>query len=83
MKKKRGPNGRDYAQEEKLNDTKKQRAEQAARMRARRKMEREGKVSKHDNKDVDHKDMNPLNNSSKNLRVQSSSKNRRRQGKHK
>ena len=35
----------------------------AARNKARRHLEKEGKVSKGDGKDVDHKDHNPLNNS--------------------
>lgn len=35
-----------------------------------------GKVSKGDNKDVAHKNNNPLQNSSKNLSVQSKAKNR-------
>lgn len=72
---------RDYAQEEKLNDTPAQRAKQAARMRARRKMQKEGKVRPHDGKQVDHKDFNPLNNSSKNIRVLSKKANESRQPK--
>ena len=72
---------RNYAQEEKLNDTPKQRAEQAARMRARRRAEREGKVRKHDSKQVDHKDFNPLNNSKKNIRILSKKANESRQPK--
>jgi hypothetical protein len=75
--------GRNYAQEEKLNDTPEQRARQAARMRARRKAEKEGKVSKHDGKEVDHKDFNPNNNSPSNLRVLSAKENRSRQPKRK
>ena len=35
-----------------------------------------GRVKKGDGKDVDHKDGNPRNNSAKNLRVTSKSKNR-------
>lgn len=50
----------------------------ASRKRARRAMEKAGKVRKGDGKDVDHKDRNPKNNSTKNLRVQSKSKNRAR-----
>lgn len=72
---------RNYAQEERLNDTPAQRAEQAARMRARRKMEKAGKVKPHDGKEVDHKDMNPKNNNEKNLRVVSAKENRSRQPK--
>ena len=51
----------------------KKRTEQNA---ARREMEKKGLVRKGDGKDVDHKDGNPTNNSPKNLRVMSKSKNR-------
>lgn len=53
-----------------------QRKRNDARKAARRKMAAAGKVRKGDGKDVDHKDGNPRNNSSKNLRVTSKSKNR-------
>lgn len=74
---------RDYKQEYK---TAKKRGEvgggsngdNASRKRARRKMEKAGKVRKGDGKDVDHKDRNPKNNGKSNLRVQSKSKNRGR-----
>jgi hypothetical protein len=72
---------RNYAQEEKLNDTPAQRKEQAARMRARRKMEKAGKVSKGDGKEVDHKNFNTSDNSDDNLRVMPAKKNRSRQPK--
>jgi hypothetical protein len=72
---------RNYAQEERLNDTPAQREKQAARMRARRKMEKAGKVSKHDGKEVDHKNFNANDNSSDNLRVLPAKKNRSRQPK--
>ena len=49
-----------------------------ARNRARAAMERAGKVSKGDGKDVDHRNMNPMDNSAGNLRVQSKSANRAR-----
>lgn len=39
-------------------------------------MEKLGKVKKGDGRDVDHKNMNPLNNSKKNLRVTSPAANR-------
>lgn len=52
----------------------------AARNKARRLMESKGRVRKGDGKDVDHKDMNPRNNSMGNLRIQSKSKNRSRNG---
>jgi len=48
----------------------------AKRNAARAKMEKAGKVSKGDGKDVIHKSGNPNNNSSSNLGVQSKSKNR-------
>jgi len=41
----------------------------AARKRARRALEREGKAERFDGKDVHHKDGNPLNNDPKNLSV--------------
>lgn len=52
----------------------------AARNKARRLMEAKGRVRKGDGKDVDHKDMNPTNNALSNLRIQSKSKNRARNG---
>ena len=67
---------RDYKQEYKVRSTKKDKAENAARKRARRKLEKEGKVKKGDGKDVDHKDRNTKNNSKSNLRVQKASTNR-------
>jgi hypothetical protein len=48
----------------------------ASRNKARRIMASKGLVRKGDGKDVDHKDGNPLNNSRKNLRPMSKSKNR-------
>jgi hypothetical protein len=75
--------GRNYAQEAKWQDRPENRARQAARMRARRKLEKEGRVRPHDGKEVDHKDFNPKNNSRKNLRVMSRSANRKKQPKHK
>jgi len=55
-------------------------ANRVSRNQARAKMEKAGKVHKGDGKDVDHKNMNPKQNGSGNLRVQSASKNRRRNG---
>lgn len=46
---------RDYDKEERWADRPENRAKQAARMRARRLMEKEGRVRKHDGKEVDHK----------------------------
>jgi hypothetical protein len=53
-----------------------QRKKRSKRVTARRKLAAEGKVKKGDGKDVDHKNGNALDNSRKNLRVQSKSKNR-------
>jgi hypothetical protein len=53
-----------------------QKKRRAARNNARRAALRDGIVSKGDNKDIHHKDGNPKNSSSKNLVVQSRSKNR-------
>ena len=72
---------RDYKQEYK---TAKRRKEVAGgpggansqRQKARRKMEKAGKVRKGDGKDVHHKDGNPRNNKRSNLTVTSRSKNR-------
>ena len=48
----------------------------ASRKRARRKMEKAGKVRKGDGKDVAHKNGNPKDNKKGNLSVQSKAKNR-------
>ena len=48
----------------------------AARKRARYKLEKAGLVKKHDGKDVDHKNGNPHDNSKANLRVTTKKKNR-------
>jgi hypothetical protein len=48
----------------------------SSRNKARRKLEKEGRVKPGDGKDVDHKDGNPKNNSRGNLRVRDKSKNR-------
>jgi len=53
-----------------------QKKNRAARNAARAKMAKAGRVSKGDGKDVTHKDGNPRNNSSKNLGILESSKNR-------
>lgn len=47
----------------------KRKAANRARKRARYALEKEGRVSRGDGKDVDHKDGNPKNNSKNNLRV--------------
>ena len=48
----------------------------ASRNAARRKMDADGKCSKGDGRDIDHKNGNPKDNSKSNLRVQSKSQNR-------
>jgi hypothetical protein len=53
-----------------------QMAKNAARKRARRALEKEGKVKPFDGKDVIHKSGNPMNNKRSNLGVQSKSENR-------
>ena len=53
-----------------------QRERNAARLRARRQMEKAGKVEKFDKMDVHHKDNNPLNNEEDNLAVTTQNWNR-------
>lgn len=53
-----------------------QKKRRAARNAARRKMEKAGKVSKGDGKDIHHSDSNPKNNKSSNLKIKSKSANR-------
>ncbi len=63
-------------QQRKYNSKPAQKKRRAQRNAARRKLTKSGRVRKGDGKDVDHKDRNTANNSSKNLRVVSKSKNR-------
>lgn len=68
---------RNYRKEyDNYHGTEKQKERRAKRNTARRRMEKAGKVSKGDGKDVAHKDNNPSNNSKSNLSVKSKSKNR-------
>jgi len=68
---------RNYKREYKLYHSKpKQKRRRAQRNAARRKMMKAGKVRKGDGKDVEHRDHNTANNSSKNLKVMSKSRNR-------
>lgn len=60
----------------KYNAKPEQKKRRAARNAARRKMIAAGKVRKGDGKDVAHRNNNPRDNRSKNLAVQSKSKNR-------
>ena len=71
------PSKRDYKHEYKTFHGKpEQRAKRVNRVLARRKMIKNGKVSRGDGKDVDHKDGNALNNGDGNLRVRSVRSNR-------
>jgi hypothetical protein len=73
---------RDYKKE--YNDyhgTERQKKRRAARNKARRHLERSGRVSRGDGKEVDHKDFNPENNNSSNIRVVKEKTNRERQPK--
>lgn len=71
-------NPRDYKKERKYDGKPEVKARRAARNRARYKLMKEGKVSKGDGKDVDHKKPLSKGGSGKrnNLRVSSASKNR-------
>ena len=68
---------RDYKKQyEKYDGKDSVKKDRAKRNGARRMLEREGRVSKGDGKDVDHKNGNPTNNSKSNLRVTSKAANR-------
>ena len=68
---------RDYKREyATYHSKKKQKKRRAARNKGRAKAIKSGTARKGDGKDVDHKDRNPKNNSRKNTRVVSKSKNR-------
>ena len=68
---------RDYkAEYRNYHSSEKQKKRRASRNTARRRLQAEGRVSKGDGRDVDHRDGNARNNSRSNLRVQSKSKNR-------
>lgn len=61
---------------EKFQSSAKAKAERASRNSARRSALKSGRVHKGDGKDIDHKDSNPRNNASSNLRVVSRKTNR-------
>lgn len=63
-------------EQEKFKSSAKYKAEQVSRVTARRKAIRTGRVKKGEDRDVDHKDSNPLNNSPSNIRVVSRKTNR-------
>ena len=67
---------RDYKREKAIRSTPKDLKENASRKAARRKLEKEGVVSKGDGKDVDHKNRNPLANGRKNLTAKPKADNR-------
>jgi hypothetical protein len=68
---------RDYDKEYRTyQGTPEQIANRSSRNKARRKLEKQGRVRKGDGKDVDHIDGSPKNNSTGNLRVTSKSYNR-------
>jgi|TARA_Y100000996_G_C22482763_1_gene626912 hypothetical protein len=64
---------------QKYHSSKRMKDERVKRNRNRRKLQKKGKVRKGDGKHIDHKDGNPNNNSSKNLRIISAKKNRKKQ----
>jgi hypothetical protein len=71
------PRKRNYKEEyDNYHSKPEQKKRRAKRNAARRKLEKEGKVSKGDGKDVDHKNRSTLSNSKSNLRVKSKSSNR-------
>jgi hypothetical protein len=73
---------RDYKKEYKAtHGTGKGIKDRAARVMARRKLEKEGRVKKGDGKEVDHKNHNPRDNSPSNLRVVDKKTNRKKQPK--
>jgi|TARA_R110000744_G_scaffold269123_1_gene382473 hypothetical protein len=67
---------RDYKRERELQSTPEEMAKNASRKAARRKLEKSGAVKKGDGKDVDHKNSNPKDNSTKNLKAKPKSVNR-------
>lgn len=61
---------RDYEREySRFQSSKKAKRDRASRNKARRQAEREGRVHRGDNKEIDHVDSNPRHNWSSNLRV--------------
>lgn len=67
---------RNYKKEAKYHGSPEQKKDRAGRNAARIAMKKSGKVSKGDGKDIHHKDGNPRNNKSSNLKVTPASNNR-------
>ena len=68
---------RNYKREYALYHSKpEQKKNRSSRNAARKEMVKQGRVKKDDGKDVDHRDGNPLNNSSGNIRIRSRAANR-------
>ena len=63
-------------EQEKFKSSAKYKAEQVSRVTARRKAINSGRVRKGEERDLDHKDSDPLNNSPSNLRIVSRKTNR-------
>lgn len=78
--------GRDYQAEREYQSSPEQKANRAARGRARYEMMKKGKAKVGDGKDVGHQDSNPQNNSPSNLKMETQKKNRgkinKKTGKH-
>ena len=73
---------RDYRSEyDDYHGTERQKKRRAARNKARRHLEKSGRVRKGDGKEVDHKNYNAEDNSSENLRVVDKKTNREKQPK--
>ena len=68
----------DSIRQRKYNSKPSSKKDRASRNAARKEAVKQGKASKGEGRDVDHKNMNPRDNSKGNLRVQSKSTNRAR-----
>ncbi len=70
---------RNYKREYKISQSKPRHIDdRSSRNKARRAAEKAGRVHKGDGKEIDHRDGNPRNNSTRNLRVTSRRANRRK-----
>jgi len=71
---------RNYREEyDEYHGTAKQKARRASRGRARYELEKAGRVRKGDGKEVDHKNLNPMDNRRSNLKVVNKTTNRKKQ----